>query len=77
MRIARLYRGIDAYRRNDRRDLGADYLYLYDGDHWLVYGIPNEAGLGGDQGREMMRKSCDTPLALRSSRRHVKLTARA
>ncbi|OPZ64489.1 MAG: RNA polymerase-binding transcription factor CarD [Firmicutes bacterium ADurb.Bin506] len=25
-----------------RRDLGADYLYLFDGSRWLAYGIPNE-----------------------------------
>jgi hypothetical protein len=42
MRIARNYRDIDAYRRNGRRDLGADYLYLFDGGRWLTYGIPNE-----------------------------------
>jgi len=42
MRIARNYRDIDAYRRNGRRDLGADYLYLFDGSRWLAYGIPNE-----------------------------------
>lgn len=42
MRIARNYRDIDAYRRNGRRDLGADCLYLYDGSRWLVYGIPGE-----------------------------------
>ena len=43
MRTARNYRDIDAYRRNGRRDLGADYLYLYDGGRWLVYGIPGES----------------------------------
>ena len=43
MRVARHYRDIDAYRRNGRRDLGADYLYLFDGRHWLVYGIPGES----------------------------------
>jgi len=42
MRIARYYRDIDAYRCNGRRDLGADYLYLYDGNRWLAYGIPGE-----------------------------------
>ena len=42
MRTARNYRDIDAYRRNGRRDLGADYLYLFDGNRWLAYGIPNE-----------------------------------
>ena len=42
MRTAKHYRDIDAYRRNGRRDLGADYLYLYVGDRWLVYGIPRE-----------------------------------
>lgn len=44
MRVARLYRDIDAYRRNGRRDLGVDYLYLYDGSRWLAYGIPGERG---------------------------------
>lgn len=42
MRTARNYRDIDAYRRNGRRDLGADYLYLFDVNRWLAYGIPNE-----------------------------------
>ncbi len=42
MRVARLYRNIDAYRRNGRRDLGVDYLYLFDGGRWLAYGIPGE-----------------------------------
>lgn len=42
MRLARLYRDIDAYRRNGRRDLGADYLYLFDGNRWLACGIPGE-----------------------------------
>ena len=44
MRMARNYHDIDAYRRNGRRDLGADYLYLFDGSRWLVYGIPGERG---------------------------------
>ena len=44
MRMARNYHDIDAYRRNGRRDLGADYLYLFDGSRWLAYGIPNEPG---------------------------------
>ena len=42
MRTARNYRDIDAYRRNGRHDLGADYLYLFDGSRWLAYGIPGE-----------------------------------
>ena len=42
MRIARHYRDIDAYRRNGKSDFGTDYLYLYDGNRWLVYGIPGE-----------------------------------
>jgi len=42
MRIARRYRDIDVYRRNGTSDFEADYLYLYDGGRWLVYGIPNE-----------------------------------
>ena len=42
MRMARNYRDIDAYRRNGRRDLGVDCLYLYDGNRWLAYGIPGE-----------------------------------
>ncbi|MDD3119159.1 MAG: hypothetical protein PHQ27_08280 [Victivallales bacterium] len=28
--------------RNGRRDLDADYLYLYDDGSWLAYGIPGE-----------------------------------
>ena len=42
MRTARNYRDIDAYRRNGKRNLGADYLYLFDGSRWLAYGIPGE-----------------------------------
>ena len=42
MRTARNYHDIDTYRQNGRRDLGTDYLYLYDGSRWLVYGIPRE-----------------------------------
>jgi len=42
MRTAKHYHDIDAYRRNGRRDLGVDYLYLFDGGRWLVYGIPGE-----------------------------------
>ena len=42
MRTARNYRDIDAYRRNGRHDCGADYLYLFDGNRWLAYGIPGE-----------------------------------
>ena len=42
MRIARDYRNPDPYRRNGKSDFEADYLYLYDGDRWLVYGIPGE-----------------------------------
>ena len=42
MRIARSYRNIDAYRRNGTSDFEADYLYLYDGGKWFVYGLPGE-----------------------------------
>ena len=42
IRMPRNYRDIDAYRRNGRRDYGADYLYLYDGSKWFVYGIVDE-----------------------------------
>ena len=43
MRSARNYRDIDAYCRNGKGDFEADYLYLYDGNRWLVYGIPSES----------------------------------
>lgn len=42
MRIARDYRDIDAYRRDGKSDYGADYLYLYNGGTWFVYGIADE-----------------------------------
>ncbi|OQA76217.1 MAG: hypothetical protein BWY31_04653 [Lentisphaerae bacterium ADurb.Bin242] len=42
MRTAKHYRDIGTYRRNGRRDFGADYLYLYDGEKWFVYGIADE-----------------------------------
>ena len=42
IRMPRNYRDIDAYRRNGMNDFGADYLYLYDGSKWFVYGIVDE-----------------------------------
>ena len=42
MRMARNYHDIDAYRRNGKSDFGADYLYLYDGGKWFVYGVADE-----------------------------------
>ena len=44
MKSARRYASVEAYRRNSKGDFGADYLYLYDGKRWLVYGIRNEPG---------------------------------
>ena len=42
IRMPRNYRDIDAYRRNGMNDFGADYLYLYDGGKWLVYGVADD-----------------------------------
>ena len=42
MRMARIYHDIVAYRQNGRENFEADYLYLYDGGKWFVYGVADE-----------------------------------
>jgi len=42
MQTARRYRDIDAYRRDGKSDCGADYLYLYNGGAWFIYGVADE-----------------------------------
>lgn len=44
LRPARAYRDMEDYRINGKEDFCADYVYLYDGGKWFVYGVYGERG---------------------------------
>ena len=43
LRPAKRFASVEEYQRTAKGDMSADYLYLYDGDEWLVYGLYQEA----------------------------------
>ncbi len=42
MRPAKQFTSVEEYQRTAKGDMSADYLYLYDGGEWLVYGLYHE-----------------------------------